>query len=49
MPKRELIYNKLLNTVFIDAKEEEFVPEYLKYLLEYLKIPADVKIEFIKK
>lgn len=38
-----LSYDKAANTVYIDAPESSFLPAYLKYLLEYLKIPKDVK------
>ena len=41
-----LSYDKAKNTVFIDAPESAFVPQYLTYLLEYLKIPKNVKRVF---
>ena len=34
-------YNSETNTIFIGAPKSAFVPEYLNYVLEYLKIPKD--------
>ena len=39
-------HNQKTNTVFFDAEKEKFYPGYLKYLLEYLKIPANAKLVF---
>lgn len=44
-----LAYDKEKNTVYIGAPESAFVPKYLDYLLEYLKLPKDVKREFKKE
>lgn len=41
-----LSYDKATNTVYIDAPESAFVPKYLDYLLEYLKIPKTAKRVF---
>ena len=42
-------YYPSVNTVKIKAKSAEFIPEYLKYLFEYLKIPQNAKIVFLDK
>lgn len=34
-------YNAETNTIFIGARKSEFVPKYLDYALEYLKLPKD--------
>ena len=39
-------YNKNTNTVRIRAASTEFVPGYVKYLFQYLKIPINAKIIF---
>ena len=41
-----LSYDKKKNEVYIDAPESAFVPKYLDYLLEYLKIPKSAKRYF---
>ena len=49
MPERENVkvtYNSETNTVYFDAEKEKFIPGYLKYLLEYLKIPANATLVF---
>lgn len=45
----EAKYYPSANTVKIKAKSAEFIPEYLKYLFEYLKIPQNAKIVFLDK
>ena len=42
----QVTYNSETNTVYFDAEKEKFIPGYLKYLLEYLKIPADATLIF---
>jgi len=44
----EMQYNKRTKTVLINARSADFVPAYLKYLLEYKGIPSDVKIVFLR-
>lgn len=39
-------YNKETNIVTFGITEDAISPGYLKYLLEYLNIPADVKIVY---
>lgn len=43
----KLKYNKKRNITYIYANEEDFVPAYLKYLLESLNIPANTTIKFM--
>lgn len=40
------MYYPRSNKVRINAKSTEFVPAYVKYLFEYLKIPQDATIVF---
>ena len=42
----EAYHNQRANTLFITVNQAEILPEYLKYLLEHLKIPADVTVIF---
>ena len=42
----QVTYNSETNAVYFDAEKEKFIPGYLKYLLEYLKIPADAILIF---
>ena len=42
-------YSPTTNTIRIKAKSTEFIPEYLKYLFEYLKIPQNATIVFTDK
>ena len=42
----QVTYNSEINTVYFDTEKEKFIPGYLKYLLEYLKIPADTALIF---
>ena len=42
----QVTYNSETNAVYFDAEKEKFYPGYLKYLMEYLKIPADAKLIF---
>lgn len=39
-------YYPIAKKVKIDANSTEFYPEYLKYLFEYLRIPATATIVF---
>lgn len=42
-------YNKQRKTIRIKAESREFYPQYLKYLLEYLKLPLNATIIFTDK
>ena len=42
----QVTYNSETNTVYFDAEKEKFIPGYIKYLLEYLKIPANATLIF---
>ena len=42
----QVTYNSETNTVYFDAEKEKFIPGYIKYLLEYLKIPANATLVF---
>jgi hypothetical protein len=44
----QMSYNKRTNTVKFEAKESDFVPKYLDYLLEFHNIPKDAKRIFTK-
>lgn len=44
-----LMYDPQKRVVVIDASEEDFVPEFLKYALEAHGIPKDATIKFIKQ
>ena len=44
----EINFDQNKNIVYFDAYETDFVPDYLKYLLEHLKIPADARRVFLK-
>lgn len=48
MQEREMKYDTVNNVVYIDAKESEFVPKFLEYLLEYHKIAKDAKRVFLR-
>lgn len=39
-------YNKSNNTVRIKAESTKFIPDYVNYLFQYLKIPNNAKIIF---
>lgn len=39
----QLSYDQKNNTIFIGAPKSAFVPKYLDYVLEYLKIPKDAE------
>lgn len=41
-----MTYDSKHNIVYIDANKDEFVPAYLKYLLEYHNIRPDAIIVF---
>lgn len=41
-------YDKTHNICYIDAKKSEFIPRYLEYMLEHLKIPKNAIIIFLK-
>lgn len=47
--KVEFKYFPTANTVRIRANSTDFYPMYLKYVLEYLKIPQNAKIVFKDK
>lgn len=40
------MYDKSKKTLYIEAKEEQFVPAYLKYYIKYLELPEDTKIVY---
>ena len=42
-------YYPSTNTVHIKAQSSDFIPQYLKYLFEYLKIPQNATIVFTDK
>lgn len=44
-----LSYDSENNTVFIDAPKSAFVPKYLDYALEYLKLPKNAERVFIEE
>lgn len=44
--KVQVTYDATTNTAHFDAEKEKFYPGYLKYMMEYLKIPADAKLIF---
>ena len=44
----KMSYDKKGKTVRIDAHSADFVPAYLKYLLEYKGIPSDVRVVLLK-
>lgn len=49
MDKRKSVtisYDPKNNIVYIQAKQSDFVPKYLEYLLEYLEVPKTAKIIF---
>ena len=46
MKKTEAYYNPRTKILFLTINSAEVLPEYLKYLLEHLKIPADVVVIF---
>jgi hypothetical protein len=52
LPKEEKIvemcYYEDINTLEINAKESDFHPKYLQYMLEAKKIPKDAKLKFLK-
>lgn len=43
MKQIEIDYDAKNNTLYIGASKKDFVPKYLDYMLEYLKIPKDAK------
>ena len=43
------MYDPQNRVVVINASEEDFVPEFLKYALEAHGIPKDATIKFIKQ
>jgi hypothetical protein len=45
----KITYDPISSVVYIDAPESAFVPAYLDYVLEYLKIPKAAHIEFAKE
>ncbi len=51
MTKRtvSITYDPDSSIVYIGAPESAFVPAYLDYMLEYLKIPKAAHIEFAKE
>ena len=44
--KVQITYDATTNTAHFNAEKEKFYPGYLKYLMEYLKIPTDAKLIF---
>lgn len=46
--KVDATYNEENNKFLINASATDFVPKYLKYVMEYLKVPADAEIIFLK-
>ena len=45
---REATYDSKNKKLYIDAYAHECYPPYMKYVLEYLKLPADTEIIYTK-
>lgn len=45
----QIMYNEKDNTVIINDFSNKILPDYLKYLFEYLKIPTNTQIFFLDK
>ena len=48
MPRKTVkaLYHRGCKTLFVDAKSKELNPGYMKYWLEFNKLPTDVKIVY---
>lgn len=42
-------YIRKTKTLKVDCKEEEVLPEYMKYYLQYLGLPTDTKVVYLRK
>jgi hypothetical protein len=49
MEKATATYYPSVNKVKINANSTQFIPGYVKYLFEYLKIPQNATIQFKDK
>lgn len=48
MKKVSLTYDAHNGIVYLEASQQDFIPKYLQYVLEYYGIPANVKIVFLE-